>query len=366
VLTGFVRDCTLNLPPGTPGKTYGELQEELKVEQMVLLNANENCVGPSPKAIEAIWGAAAQVNRYPDSSSKVLRQEIADMLDLSPDMVAFSTGGDNILMSIAHAYLNEGDEVLLGSPSFYTYISTTVIMGAKLVKVPLKDLTFDLEAMAERITDKTKLIMVCNPNNPTATIVRQAEVDAFMKKVPEHCIVIFDEAYGEMVQDPDYPDSLAYVRAGRNVIVLHTLSKIYGLAGLRVGYCIGPKELIAPLYRVLEVYPVNCLAQAAALAALEDTDHVELVKKTIIEEREYLEKEFTALGMTYAPSQANFIFVDLKTPAAPVVEGLLKRGIMVRSGETWGHSNHVRISVGNRAENIKLIAALREIKADSK
>ncbi len=365
-MTGFVRDCTLELPPGTPGKTYGELQEEMKVEQLVLLNANENCVGPSPKAIEAIQAAAAQVNRYPDSSSKVLRQKVADLWGLTPDMVAFSTGGDNILMSIAHAYLNEGEEVLLGSPSFFTYISTTVIMGAKLVKVPLKDFTFDLAAMAERITEKTKLIMICNPNNPTATIVRKAEVEAFMKKVPEHCIVIFDEAYGEMVQDADYPDALAYMREGRNVIVLHTLSKVYGLAGLRIGYCIGPKELIAPLYRVLEVYPVNCLAQAAALAALEDTDHVELVKKTIWQERGYLEKEFTALGMTYAPSQANFIFVDLKAPAAPLVQGLLKRGIVVRSGEAWGFPNHARISVGNREENQKLIAALRELKADSK
>lgn len=358
-----LRQVTLSLPNYGPVKSYADMQAEAHISELILLNANENPLGPSPLAVTAIQKAAGNVNRYPDSASTVLRHKLAGKYGLAPENVVLSTGGDNILMTIAHTYLNEGDEVVLSQPAFFSYTSTSTIMGARLVYVPLHHFALDLKAMAAACNEKTKLVYLCNPNNPTGSLINQTELDLFLRELPQNCLVVLDEAYAEFVDDPTFPHASIYVKEGRPLLILRTFSKIYGLAGLRIGYCLGAQQWIAPLYRVVEMYPVNLLAQAAAEAALMDTDHVTRSFAAVQTGKTYLMQELTALGLNPLPSQANYIFVDVKKPVQQVAQALLAAGILIRSGESWGYPTCLRVSVGTAAENEAFITALRPILA---
>ena len=357
------RQGIMSIAPYAPGKSIDEVQKDLGLAEVVKLAFNENPLKSSPKAIEAMRSELERAYMYPDGGSRDLRIALAAKYGLEASQIVVGNGGDHVISLITEAFVNEGDEVIVADPSFVTYKFATVIIGGRLISVPVKKdtLTLDLEAMAAAITERTKIIFLCNPNNPTATIVRRPEVDAFLAQVPERCLVVFDEAYFEYVGDPQYPDGLDYVRQERNTIVIRTFSKVYGLAGLRIGYAAGPKPVMDILARVLPPFPANRLAQAGALAALEDSDFISEVLNENKEGRAYLCAEFDKLGLTYAESHANYIFVDMKRDAAALNADLLKCGFILRPAGSWGYPTFFRISIGTMNENKKFINALREL-----
>ncbi len=351
-----------NLVAYVPGKPTEEVKREYGLDTVIKMASNENPLGVSPKAVAAMKAEAENCFMYPEGSSRVLREKLAQGFGVDPSMVILGNGADHILTMLAQAFVNEGEECIMGDPSFAAYATNTTIMGGKSIKVPLKDMTFDLDAMAAHFSPKTKLIFICNPNNPTGTIVGKAAVDAFLAKVPEKAVVVFDEAYAEFVSDPAYPNTLDYIKAGKNVILTRTFSKLYGLAGTRVGYAVAPPHLMDVLSRVALPFPVNRLAQAGALAAMDDKEFVEKTLKTNNDGRAYLYEEFTKLGMEYAPSHTNFIFVNIHMDCQKVFQELLKVGVVVRPGHLWGFPQHLRVSIGTMEENKTFIQELTKLK----
>jgi len=359
--TNLARQGIDDLIAYVPGKPMEEVQKEYGLTEIIKLASNENPLGTSPKALLAMQQALGDTNLYPEGSSRKLREKVAAKYGINEDMVIFSNGADNILLLIAQGFISEGDEVIIGDPTFSVYETAVRIMGGKLIKVPLYNLTYDLSAIAKKITEKTKLIFICNPNNPTGTIVTEEEVAGFMDMVPTDCVVVFDEAYAEFVGEKSYPQTIKYVKAQRNVLIVRTLSKVFGLAGVRVGYAVGPEHMINILRKVVEPFPVNRIAQAGGLAALEDTEFLNKVLSVTEEGRQYLYQEFTKLGMKYTPSNTNFIFVDLGMDAQVVFKKLLERGVIIRPGNIWNLPNHARITIGTMEQNEKFIKALKEV-----
>ncbi len=358
----FARKGLFDLAPYVPGKPLEEVQKEYGLTKIAKLASNENPLGISPKAIAAMEAEIKNCFMYPESTSFDLRQDLAAKLAIDPDQIFITCGGDNVITLIGSAFINEGDEVIIGTPSFYTYTLTTNIMGGTVVNVPLTDLTFDLDAILAAITPKTKLIFFCNPNNPTGTIVPKEKVADFMSKVPEHCIVVFDEAYFEFAQCPEYGDGVEdYVKKEANVIVLRTFSKVYGLAGVRVGYAVCAKHLCNAFTHILPPFPLSRLGQAGAVGALSDE---KFLKDTIDNNnigRDYLYQNFDRLGLKYAPSYSNFIFVDIGVDAKAAAEEFLKQGVIIRPGQGWGTPTHIRVSIGLPDENEQFIKALEMI-----
>ncbi|MCR6544097.1 histidinol-phosphate transaminase [Dehalobacterium formicoaceticum] len=344
-----------------PGKPVEEVAREYGITEIVKLASNENPLGTSPKALAAMQQILPSVYMYPEGSSPALRERIAANYGIESDMVIFGNGADNILLLIAQAFINEGDEVIIGDPTFSVYETTTRIMGGRVLKVPLKNFTYDLAGIKGKISEKTKIIYICNPNNPTGTIVYQDEVAEFMASVPENCIVVFDEAYAEFAQKTNFPQTIQLVKEQRNVLIVRTFSKVYGLAGVRVGYAVGPKHLLGVLNKVVEPFPVNKVAQAGALGALEDQEFLDEVMRVTEVGKKYLYQEFTKMKMTYAPTFTNFVLVDFKRDAEVITKKLLERGIIIRPGQIWQLPTCARITIGTMAQNEKLIAALKEI-----
>ena len=360
--TQLARDHIMKLSPYVAGKPIEEVEAEYGVKVLAKLASNENPLGISPKAVAAMEKEMKNCFLYPEGSSPRVRHKLAERLNVQEGQIFLATGGDHILTLLGNAFVNQGDEVIVGAPSFYTYTLSTLVMGGALIKVPLSDLTYDLDAVLAAITPQTKLIFFCNPNNPTGTIVPKDKVADFMGKVPDHCVVVFDEAYFEFISDPAYGDGIEdYVKKGANVVVLRTFSKLYGLAGLRIGYAVAAEHLAPVLGRVMPPFPVNRLAQVAAEAAMDDTEFVEAVIKTNNEGRAYLNDQFDKLGLAYAPSYGNFIFVDVGIPAPKVNEELLKRGIVIRPGHQWGCETFIRVTIGTPEQNQAFINALKEI-----
>jgi len=335
-----------------------EIERELGVK-VVQLGMNENPFGPSPKAVDAARAAMAEVAPYPDDSGFFLRQKLAAHYKVSMDELMISSGSSDILAMAYHMLLAPGAEVLTGEASFVVYYQLAEMLKMPIVRVPMKEYGFDLEAMASRITASTRLIVIANPNNPTGTIVRRSELDAFMKRVPDHAVVVLDEAYIEYVEDREFPDSLQYVRAGQPVLILRTFSKVFGLAGLRIGYAIANREIIETLYKVRMAFNTNTIAQVAALAAWDDRAHVE---KSVSLNRFGLEFLYSGLrerGVRYVPSFANFVLVELEMPARPITAALLKHGVIVRPA--WGCPTCMRVSVGTQDQNKRFLSALDKV-----
>ena len=353
------------MKPYAPGKPVAEVQREYGLEDVIKLASNENPLGPSPQALAAMEQVLCRLNVYPDGQSYYLRHAIAHHLGsgISPEQIAVGNGADGIIMQVCLAYLDEDCEVVTSRSSFPVYDIFTHTMRARLIKTPLKgDYGFDLEAMAQAITDRTKLVFVCNPNNPTGLIIPAAEVDAFMDKVPDHVLVIFDEAYYEFVDSDEYPDTLQSIRAGRtNVMVMRTFSKVHGLAGIRLGYGIAQPEILAPMHKVKEPFAVNLLAQAAGIAALEDRAFLEQAVAVNRAGLRFLYGEFDRLGLHYLESHGNFVLVEIGPRATDVHQKMLERGVIVRPCVNYDLPNFVRISVGDEAQNVRLIRALDEI-----
>ncbi len=356
-----VADHIRRLRPYVPGKPIEEVQRELGLTDVIKLASNENPLGPSPYALEAIRAAAGGTALYPEGNAPALREAVSALVGMPQDTLVFGNGSDEVLHLMALSYLAPGDEVVQGDPSFTMYELYTTQMNAVSVKVPLKAYTHDLDAMADAITHRTRLVFVANPNNPTGTLVTQSQVDRFLARVPDDVLVVFDEAYHEYVRHPDAPDLLPAIRAGRNVAVLRTFSKAYGLAGLRVGFGIMRPEIAETLNRVRSPFNVNLLAQTAAAAAVADKAHLEQTVALNDEGRTYYYEAFTQLGLDYIPSEANFVMVDTGRDSRVLFEALQRRGVIVRAGAGLGLPTFLRVSVGTMPQNRRFVGALTEV-----
>ena len=345
-----------------PGKPIEETAREcgLRPEEIVKLASNENPLGPSPRVRAAMVEALAGANFYPDGGGFYLRQALAEKLSVAPENIILGNGSNEIIEFIGHAFLRPGAEVVTSADAFIAYRLVASLFAARAVTVADRNHHFDLAAILEAITPQTRVIFIANPNNPTGTLVRQDAIDAFMDRVPHEIVVVFDEAYFEYLDDP--PDTLQFVRADRNVIVLRTFSKIHALANARLGYGIARPELIRVLQKTREPFNTNGVAQAAAVAALADVAHQVETKRVTDEGRKYLESEFAALGLPFVPSVANFVLVrvgDGKT----LFKNLLRQGVIVRALSGYNLPEWVRISIGTMEQNRRCIAALREVLA---
>ncbi|MCX6362189.1 MAG: histidinol-phosphate transaminase [Armatimonadetes bacterium] len=350
-----------SLVPYQPGKPIEEVKRELGISSVTKLASNENPLGPSPAAVQAIRQAAAGVHLYPEGSCHDLRKAVAAHLGVDGEQLSFGNGSDEVIHVAGLAFLTPSDQVLTGAPTFVLYRTCAILNRCELVEVPLRDWTFDLEAMADRITERTRLVFIANPNNPTGTIVRRRELERFMDRLPERAILVLDEAYAEYVDDPEYPTSLDYIREGRNVLGLRTFSKIHGLAGVRLGYGIARADIAAELERVREPFNVSVLAQAAGIAALGSDEHVRRSLATNEAGKAELAKAFGEMGMTVTETHANFVWVDIGAPCRPVFQEMLKRGVILRTGDIFGADTHMRITVGTAEQNERCVTALREV-----
>jgi histidinol-phosphate aminotransferase len=346
-----------SLSPYVPGKPIDELQRELRLSRVIKLASNENPLGPSPKAVAALEGAADQLHRYPDGGAYRLRQAIADRWKVTREQVILGNGSDEILGLLARTFLAPGDEAVMADHTFVIYKMEVTAAHGKPVIVPLANWTHDLDSMARAVTSRTRLLFLCNPNNPTGTMVPDEAVRRLMATVPEDVIVVFDEAYYEYVRDPRFPDTLAYVKEGRNAIVLRTFSKIYGLAGLRIGYGISTPEINGLLNRVRPPFNANSLAQRAALAALDDDEHVTKSRAVNASGMEQVGQGLRTLGFTPIPSEANFLYFDVKRDGRQVFESLLREGIIVRHIE----GTMLRVTIGREEENAAFLHALKTV-----
>lgn len=346
-----------SLSPYVPGKPIDELQRELGLARVIKLASNENPLGPSPKALAALNGVQDMLHRYPDGGAYQLRQALADRWKVTGEQLILGNGSDEILGLLARTFLTPGDEAVMADQTFVIYKLEVTAVHAKPVIVPLVNWTHDLDAMAKAISPRTRLLFVCNPNNPTGTMVSAEAVTRLMAHVPEDVIVVFDEAYYEYVRSPVYPDTLAYVRRGRNAIVLRTFSKIYGLAGLRIGYGISTPEIIDLLNRVRPPFNANSLAQRAALAALGDDEHVAKSRVVNAAGMEQVGAGLQGLGLIPIPSEANFIYFDCKRDGRQVFDALLREGVIVR------HLNGtmLRVTIGQPDENTVFLQALQKV-----
>jgi len=333
------------------------------VDRVIDLSSNENPLGPSPKAVAALQEAADTVNRYPDAGGSALKAALAQKWDLTPAHIALGNGADEWILLLCLALTEPGDQVIMAHGSFISYLLRATEMATQIVRVPLKNHTHDLEGFTDAVTDRTRLIFVCNPNNPTGTIVAGAALDAFLDRVPDRLPVVIDEAYYEYASaDPDYPDTIAHLRAGReNLILLRSFSKVYGLAGLRIGYMLAHETMIDYAERARPPFNVNRLAQVAATAALTDDDHVAKSIQANETARSYFAHELAALDLVPIPTHTNFCAVDVGRPGAEVSGPLLERGFITTALDGWGVPNHVRFSFGLPAENEAFLAALKEI-----
>ena len=354
------RPCLESITPYVPGKPIEEVERELGLTDVVKMASNENPLGPSPLAVEAIKEYLPKISLYPDGNSYYLKKALADRFGLEENNIVIGNGADELIILLGAAYLNPGDEIIMAQPSFSEYEFSARLMDAVTVRVPSKDYRHDLKAMTEAITAKTKIVYVCNPNNPTGTIITHEELQQFLKELPPGVLVVIDEAYYEYVEDSSFPRSLEFMEKGYNILILRTFSKIYGLAGLRVGYGMAKEEIIADLNTVSEPFNVNSLAQVAARAALDDQGHLDAVRKINASGKEYLTQEFTKMGLFHLPTEANFIFVEVGVDSKELFQKLLHKGVIIRTGDIFGYPQFIRVSISTEKANRLFIKALQE------
>ncbi|MCG8588182.1 MAG: histidinol-phosphate transaminase [Proteobacteria bacterium] len=349
-----------DLAPYEPGKPIEELERELGIEGSIKLASNENPLGPSPRAAAALERAVGELNRYPDGASFVLRRSLSQRLEVRPEQLVFGCGADEVLELLAKTLLSPGDEVVHAWPSFAMYPIVAKGMGARSIQVPLDGaLCHDLPAMAEAIGSRTKLVLLCNPNNPTGTSFGAEAFEEFLAAVPDGVVVAVDEAYMEYARRRDWPDALAACQRRPGTIVLRTFSKIYGLAGLRIGYGVADPELAEYLQRARHPFNVNRLAEVAAVAALEDDEHVARTRALNAEGADYLGRELAALGVETWPTDANFL---LARTGPAVYQRLLQEGVIVRPLHGFGLEDCIRVTIGLPEENERFVKALRGIR----
>ena len=343
-----------------PGKPIEDVARELglKPEEIIKLASNENPLGPSPKALAAMREMLERSHFYPDGGGYYLREAIAAKMGLKRENVILGCGSNEVIEFIGKAFLSPGDEVVCARHAFVVYKLMATLFGATTVEVPDPNFAHDLAAMAAAITPRTREVFIANPNNPTGTLISQEEIDRFMAKVPSDVVVVFDEAYYEFLENP--PDTLKFVREGRNVVVLRTFSKIQGLANLRIGYGLAKPELIDVLQKTRQPFNANGIAQAGALAGLADDEHQRKTRELTIEGRNWLQREFSAMGLEFVPSFANFILVRVGDGRA-VFQALLRKGIIVRDMTSYALPEWIRVSIGTMPQNARFLAELRQL-----
>lgn len=355
-----IKPWVQKLPVYEPGRPIEEVAREFGITDpasIVKLASNENALGPSRKALAAMRAAAREMHLYPDGGSYHLRQSLAVRLGVAPSQVTLGHGSNELIALLGHVFLEPGTSIVMADRAFVVYRLVANLYQAATIAVPMRDFTHDLDAMLAAIRPDTRLLFIANPNNPTGTAVSKEQIERFMDRVPADVTVVFDEAYVELMPPGLQPDTLRYVREGRNVFVLRTFSKTYGLAGLRIGYAVAPEEGIQALDRVRQPFNINAMAQAAALAALDDEAHLVRTRRMVSRGLRQLERGFRRLSLEFVPSIANFILVRVGQGRELFVE-LQRRGVIVRPMDPYGLPDHVRVTVGTPAENRRLLEAL--------
>ena len=355
----------LDLVAYEPGKPVEELAREMGIapQDIIKLASNENPLGPSPKALAAMREALIRAHFYPDGGGWTLRNAIADKLGLTRENIILGNGSNEIIEFLGHAFLKPGHEVVTARHAFAVYGLMAQLFGAKTVEVPDPGYRHDLDGMLAAITPQTRQLFIANPNNPTGTMVGEKEIGRFMDRVPDHVLVIFDEAYIEFLDNP--PDVIRYIREGRNVVIMRTFSKIQGLANLRIGYGLAPARVAEVLQKTRQPFNANGIAQAGALAGLEDDEHMRSTRRLTHEGRNYLQTEFSAMGLEFVPSVANFVLLHVGDGDA-VFQALLRRGLIVRAMRSYKLPAWIRISVGTMDQNRRFITELRALDAAGK
>jgi len=360
---GMARSAILNTREYIPGKPVEAVKRECGMDRIIKLDTNENPLGPSPLAVEAmIREIRKNSHLYPESLCPELIAKLSSRFNLPAGSFYMGNGADAVITMMGLTFLNPGDEVVFPELSFPAYDGIAAKMGAKRIRIPMRpDFTIDTEAMAGAVTPRTKLVFLCNPNNPTGLMTDKKDFEDFLAQIPETVLVVSDEAYCEFADPEDYPDSLEYLKTHRNLIVLRSFSKVMGLAGLRIGYAMADPELVGAMMKAREPFPVNRIAQAGALAALDDHEFIEKTKRLNREGLAYFYESFGAMGLTCYRSSANFVMVDVGRDADLVFGELMKKGIIVRPLKGQGVETGLRITVGLMEENRMLIQALKDI-----
>lgn len=356
-----VPDYILSIAPYKPGKPADALERELGIKNSVKLASNENPLGPSPMAVAAVQDHLSTMNRYPDGSGFRLTVKLAEKYGVKPENVIIGNGSDDIISLLAQAFLGGGGEAVMPFPSFLMYDISVKSSGGKSVMVPLKGVSIDLDAVSRAITDRTAMVFLTNPNNPTGSSFTKSEFQKFMDGLPENILVIVDEAYIEFVRDPSVFNSMHTPLADSRVITLRTFSKAYGLAGFRVGYGIMDERIAQILHRVRQPFNVNSLAQVAAAAALDDDEFLEKSLFTMNSGIDFLKEALSGMGLESLPTQANFFLLDVQRDATEVFDELLKHGVITRSMKSYGYGTYLRISAGLEAENRLFLNALGKV-----
>ncbi|OGW37346.1 MAG: histidinol-phosphate transaminase [Nitrospirae bacterium RBG_13_39_12] len=354
------------IKPYVPGKPVEELERELGIKNSIKLASNENPLGPSRLALKAILGDLTNpnitnsLNRYPDSSGYYIKKALSDKLSIRENEIILGNGSNELIDITVRTFLQFGDEAVMAHPSFIVYPLSVQATGGKPVQVPLKEYKHDLDAMANAVTSRTRMLFIANPNNPTGTINKRDEFDRLMKKLPEEILVVVDEAYFEYVTNHEYADSMKHFRNGRDILILRTFSKIYGLAGLRIGYGIARQDLISEMNKLRAPFNTNSIAQQAALWALKDSDHIEHTREINEEGKRYLYKELASLNLKYIPTEANFIYILLGQDSDTFYNKLLRYGVIVRPSGP----QEFRVTIGLPEENKRFIEALKKVKSE--
>ncbi len=341
-----------------PGKPLEALEREYGITDSVKLASNENPLGPSPKALAAIEAALRHMHRYPDEPGHALLHRLAARHKVGPEQIVIGNGSDEILGLLSLALLQPGDEVIIPTPSFLMYTIVTQSAGAVPVKVPLKAMAIDLDAIRAKVGSRTRMIFICNPNNPTGAVIDQPDFDAFVDSLPSDIVIVVDEAYNEFVRDNHWSAVGNYLEGDVPVVTLRTFSKIYGLAGLRVGYGVMAAQLAEILNRVRMPFNVNALAQAAATAALDDADFLNRTIGLVHDELDFLYGELRKRQVRHFPTQTNFFLIDVERDAKQVFERFLRQGVIVRPMTDYGYPHYIRINIGLHDENVRFITAL--------
>lgn len=351
----------VHLPVYQPGKPIEDVKRELGLKEVIKLASNENPLGCSPKAKEAIKLELENLSIYPDGAAVELTAVMAEHLQVEQNQIIFGTGSDEVILMLCRAYLTPDDETIMASHTFSQYRHNAEIEGAKIVTVPMIDGTHDLDGMLAQVNERTKIVWICNPNNPTGTLVSLQAVTQFMEQVPDHVMVVLDEAYYEYVLPEDYGNSLELLKQYKNLVILRTFSKLYGLASLRIGYGVGHPDVIHSINLVRPPFNTSRAAQAAAIASIKDREFAQYCQEMNVQGLKYLEGEFARMNLRTLPAYGNFIMVELGRPAAPVFNALLQRGFIVRGGHQLDFPTSIRVTVGTPEQNQKFIKALEQV-----
>lgn len=356
-----VKKSLVGLKPYVPGKPIDDVKRELGLTEVIKLASNENPYGCSPKVKEMLQASLDDLAIYPDGYATVLREKIAKFLKVKETELIFGNGSDEVILILCRAILCEGDNIVTALPTFSQYKHNAVIEGAEVKEVPLVNGVHDLDGMLAAIDEKTKIVFVCNPNNPTGTYVGKDAFLSFLQKVPKNVLVVSDEAYYEYVDAKDYPETIPLIKDYPNLVVLRTFSKAYGLAALRVGYGVGNEELIRAIEPAREPFNTNTLGQKAACEAVDDQAFIEMCVKKNREEMGRIVRFCEEQGFSYYPSETNFMLIDVKKPGGLVFQKLLENGCIIRNGEAFGFSTSIRLTLGTKEQNDRVMDALRNL-----